>query len=44
VFGVYWWLEVFSEDIACVVMCCYSPNPHFTIDVILTDGVMADVD
>ena len=42
-FCVYKGLEVLSEDVACVVLGGYSPNPHFTIHVILTDCVMAYV-
>ncbi len=37
------WLEVFSEDITCVGLTDHSPDPHFAIDVILTDDMMADV-
>ena len=44
VFEVERWLEVLCEYVACVFVCCNSPNPHFTIYVILTDCVMAYVD
>ncbi len=38
------WLEVFSEYIACVCLTGHSPDPHFAIDVVLTDDIMADDD
>ncbi len=34
---------VFSEDITGVCLTGHSPDPHFAIDVILTDDMMADV-
>ncbi len=38
------WLEVFGEDITFVVLTGYSPNPHLTINVILSDCVVSSVD
>ena len=38
------WLEVFGEEISCVLFSVDSPNPHQAIDVILTDCVVSDVD
>ena len=43
-FDVERWLQVLGEDITCVVLSGHSPNPHFSIYVILTDCVVADVD
>ena len=43
-FDVERWLQVLGENITCVVLSVHSPNPHFSIYVILTDCVVADVD
>ena len=46
-FGVFFmerWLEVFCEYITFVFLTGYSPNPHLTINVILSDCVVASVD
>ena len=37
-------LEIFCEDITCIVSAGHSPNPHMSINVILADGMVACVD
>ncbi len=36
-------LEIFCENITCIVSAGHSPNPHMTISVILADGMVACV-
>ncbi len=37
------WLEGFGEDIRCVVVRGYSPDPHIILHIILFNFVMSDV-